>query len=125
MQVIFLGVNWPQYFSGYHRPTINFDMPFRNPTFAELADEIDGAISDYGYDLFDEEEVGFFDAYAAQLRTTPSKRCFDKPYTDRNVWRQWQRASMKDWGEDCMPQMYFSLGEPKKMHHGYHLTFLD
>lgn len=103
MQVVFLGVNWPQYFSGYHNIVLQVPVDKTEYTNAELADMIDNEVTDM-YDFFDEDELAVWDSFVAMLRAYPDED--------------------DDMGE--YPYAYFSLGNPHTVSTlGHQITFLD
>jgi hypothetical protein len=116
MQVVFLGVDYPDYFRGYHHPCLQVRVSKEIHTNAEVAKMLHTEVEDMAY-LFSDEELEVFARFIAELRHKPEEIGLSTP-----------SVMLFGVGEDDTegPFAYFSLGEPQTHTFlGHQITFLD
>ena len=109
MKVIFLGIDHPEYFSGYHHPVLQVPIHKKKYTCEEIADEIESefnAFCDYICGN-DENTEPLYEQFKAELKAQ-GKKVFFK--ADKTM-DEYFRALKNDENAESL-YFYFSVGNP-------------
>jgi hypothetical protein len=119
MRVIFLGIDHPQYFSGYHHPVLQVPIYKKKYTCEEIAEEIESELNAFWDYIFGDEEniEPLYNQFISELRSQ-GKKVFFK--ADKSMY-EYFRALKNDENSESL-YFYFSVGNP---HYSNGLLFCE
>jgi len=119
-QVIFLGIDSSQYFSGYHYPTLQVMLNDRTLKNMQLAELIQSEINCIYEHLFYEhpQHEKLYENFIAELRKDGEEIFFQ---ADESLDEYFQTIETEEYLDDYL-YFYFSIGEPVNING---LTFCD